>query len=412
MTGSSMQSAAVLWHVNELSGEPIALGGVGLFRIVPILVFSLIAGAAADAFNRRRLMFFTQIGMASLAALLGWLTLRGLDSIGLIYLIIAISSAISAFDLPARQSLVPNLVPQDALTNAFSLNSIAFQFGSIVGPTIGGIILAEAGIAYAYLINAISFLAVIVALILMGPVPQERKNIFRKSIGSQSISSHLSKSDSDTLMTAVKQGLNFVLHEPIILSSMLLDFFATFFSSATFLLPIFAKDILAAGVKGYGWLVAAPSFGAGFIALVLSFRKTIQRQGPVLLTAVAGFGLATIVFGLSRSFWLTFFALAMTGVTDCVSAIIRNTIRQIQTPDHLRGRMTSVNQIFFMGGPQLGELEAGLVGQWLGVPFAVVSGGIGCLLALAWITIRFPQLRRYQGNETIVAGRVVVYPKD
>jgi MFS family permease len=213
-------------------------------------------------------------------------------------------------------------------------------------------------------------------------------------------------------MTAVKKGLNFVLHEPIILSSMLLDFFATFFSSATFLLPIFAKDILAVGVKGYGWLVAASSFGAGFTALVLAFRKTIQRQGPVLLTAVAGFGLATIVFGLSRSFWLTFFALAMTGVTDCVSTIIRNTIRQIQTPDHLRGRMTSVNQIFFMGGPQLGELEAGLVGQWLGVPFAVVSGDVGCLLALVWITIRFPQLHQYKGPGTIVAGRVVIYIND
>ena len=404
MTGTSMQSAAVLWHVNELSGIPIALGGVGLVRILPILVLSLFAGAAVDAFNRRHLILITQTCMALLAALLGWVTLRGLDSIWLIYVIIAASSAISAFDLPARQSLVPNLVPRDVLTNAFSLTSIASQFGLIVGPAIGGIILAEAGIAYSYFINAISFLAVIAALIFMGPVPQKRQDILLKSMGSRSMSSHRSKQNTTTLMTAVKQGLSFVRHEPIILSSMLLDFFATFFSSATFLLPIFAKEILAVGVKGYGLLIAAPAFGAGIIAIIFSFRKIIRRQGPVLLIAVSGFGLSTILFGFSRSFWLTFFALVMTGVTDSVSAIIRSTMRQLQTPDHLRGRMTSVNQIFFRGGPQLGELEAGIIGQWLGVPFAVVSGGIGCLLAAAWIAIRFPQLRHYQGSESRATG--------
>ncbi len=154
------------------------------------------------------------------------------------------------------------------------------------------------------------------------------------------------------------------------------------------------------GVRGYGWLVAAPSIGAGIVAVRISMRKELKHQGPVLLCAVGIFGLVTIGFGLARAFWLTFLSLAFTGAADAVSTILRNTIRQLETPDHLRCRMTSVNQIFFMGGPQLGELEAGLVGQGFGAPFAVVSGGVGCLLALGIITLRFPELRRYSGVET------------
>ena len=199
------------------------------------------------------------------------------------------------------------------------------------------------------------------------------------------------------------EGIRFIRRQPIVLSSMLLDFFATFFSSATALLPIFAKDILHVGPVGYGWLVSAPSVGAVSAAVVLSFVRQIRQQGRVLLQAVTIFGLATVVFGISRNFWLTFGALALTGASDNVSAIIRNTIRQLQTPDHLRGRMVSVNQIFFMGGPQLGELEAGLLAQWLGAPFSVVSGGVGCLIAVLWVVRRWPQLRRYSGDEAQVA---------
>jgi MFS family permease len=185
---------------------------------------------------------------------------------------------------------------------------------------------------------------------------------------------------------------------------MLLDFFATFFSSATALLPIFAREILGVGAIGYGWLVAAPAIGAGAAAMVVVTRRQIPSQGRTLLVAVTGFGLATIVFGLSRSFWLTFAALALTGVTDGISTIIRNTIRQLRTPDNLRGRMTSVNQLFFMGGPQLGELEAGLVAQLWGAPLSVLTGGIGCLLAVIWVRLRYPQLIHYKGTEPVLAG--------
>jgi len=396
IVGNRMQFAAVLWHINTINGEAIALGGLGLVRILPILIFSLLAGVVADVVNRRRLMLLTQGVLALMSLFLGWLTLRGIESLWAIYAIMAASAAVSAFDLPARQSLVPNLVPRHNLTNAFSMNAIAFQFGSIVGPALAGLVLANTNMAYAYFINALSYIAVIVALIRMGPVEQE--TVDRGTI------------TQGRFLRSIAEGLRFVVGQPIIFSSMLLDFFATFFSSATYLLPIFATDILHVDAVGYGWLLAAPAVGAGLVSLVLAFYRTIRRQGVVLLISVAGFGIATVVFGVSRTFWLTFTALAFTGVTDGISVIIRNTVRQLQTPDNLRGRMTSVNQMFFRGGPQLGEMEAGIVGQLFGAPLAVISGGIACLIAVAALALRYPELRNFQGDEPIQAGKSAVQP--
>jgi MFS family permease len=401
IAGNQMQTAAVLWHVNELTDEPIFLGGVGLVRLIPLLVFSLIAGATADVVNRRRLMLITQSIIAVLSTLLGTLTFLGLDSIPVLYIIISLSSAFWAFDNPARQSLIPNLVPRETLTNAFSLASIAGKFGAIAGPALGGLVLARWGIAYAYFLNAVSFLAVIVALLLMGSVEQavdERVSELKDILNLPS------------MLTSVQDGFRFVLNQPVILSSMLLDGFAMVFGSVTALLPIYTKEILGVGAQGYGILLAAPSIGAATVAVILSFVKQIYHQGRVLLLAVGAFGLSAMVFGLSRSFTLTFIALALTGLTDTVSQIIRNTIRQLQTPDHLRGRTVSINQLFFAGGPEMGQLEAGLMAQLFGPVVAVVSGSIGVLLAAGGIAIRFPELRRYQGDEAFVAGTTQVEP--
>ncbi len=185
---------------------------------------------------------------------------------------------------------------------------------------------------------------------------------------------------------------------------MLLDFLATFFSSANTLLPFIAQDILKVGPVEYGWLAGSQSLGGVIAGLVLSQKSNLTRQGRMLLGAVGIFGLATILFGISRSYLLTFIALAVIGGSDAVSTVLRNTIRQLQTPDHIRGRMVSINQIFFMGGPQLGEIEAGLVAQAFGVVAAVVSGGIGCLAAVMWVGWRWPQLRRFNGDEPVLAG--------
>jgi MFS family permease len=207
-------------------------------------------------------------------------------------------------------------------------------------------------------------------------------------------------SREDVSWRAALEGLRFVFRSPLIRSTMLLDFFATFFSSATALLPIFAQDILQVGATGYGWLYAAPAAGAVLTsAVMVPMTDRIKRRGPTMLWAVAGYGLATIVFGLSRSFWLSFACLALTGATDIVSLIIRNIVRQLETPDRLRGRMTGVNMVFFRGGPQLGELEAGVLANWLGPVFSVVSGGVGCLVAVVWVAAKTPALRHY-GTET------------
>jgi MFS family permease len=389
ITGSQMQLWALFWQIRTLTDQPIALGAVGLARILPVIVFSLIGGAVADVLNRRRILFITQTGMALAALTLGWLSLAGNIDLWHIYLLTALQAVCMAFDGPSRQSLVPNLVPSKDLPNAFSLNSIALQTGSIIGPALSGIIIAAGGLPYIYIINAISFLAVIVALFLMGPVEQQKSNTSRN--GAISIS-------------AIVEGVRFILKQPLILSTMIMDFFATFFASANTLMPIIAIDVLHVGAVAYGWLSAAQAIGAMAAALVISQRHEIRRQGMVFLLAVVVFGLATIIFGAARSFLLAIFALIIIGAADTVSTIIRNTIRQLSTPDYIRGRMTSINQIFFQGGPQLGEVEAGLVAQLFGAPIAVISGGVGCILAVIWISRRWPQLRKYNGDEPVIAG--------
>ena len=384
-----MQLWALFWHIRTITDQPIALGAVGLARILPVIVFSLIGGAVADVLNRRRILFLTQSGMALVAFALGWLTLAGHIDLWHIYLLTALQAVAQAFDGPARQALVPNLVPIGDLPNAFSLNSIANQTGSIIGPAVSGFIIAAGGLPYVYIINAVSFLAVIVALIMMGPVEQHKLSTSRNGVIS---------------FSAIAEGVRFILKQPLILSTMILDFFATFFASANTLMPIIAVDVLHVGAVAYGWLSAAQAMGAMVVAVVISQMHEIRRQGMVFMLAVVVFGLATIAFGATRIFLIAMFALIIVGAADTVSTIIRNTIRQLATPDYIRGRMTSVNQIFFQGGPQLGEVEAGLAAQLLGAPFAVISGGVGCILAVIWIARRWPQIRKYNGDEPVVAG--------
>ena len=204
-------------------------------------------------------------------------------------------------------------------------------------------------------------------------------------------------------LAAMKTGFRFIFNRPLILSSMLLDFIATFFASANTMMPIVARDILKVGEVGYGFLSSAQSVGSVLAGLVISQVHHLRRQGPLFLGAVVIFGATAIVFGISHTFLLAMAALVCMGAGDAVSTIIRNTIRQLQTPDHIRGRMTSINQIFFQGGPQLGEVEAGIVAQLWGVPFAIISGGIGCIVGVSLIVLKWPQLPHYNGDEPMPA---------
>jgi MFS family permease len=386
-SGSMMQTAAILWHVSLLAPpghKGLALGTVGLVRFLPIVIFSMVSGVVADVYDRRKVMLITQGLMGVGAAALGLLAWSGVQTVWPIYLLAGLTGIAGTFDGPARQSLIPNLVPRADLPNAISLNTIMFQIASVIGGPAFGIAMAVGGIALAYWLNALSFLCVIVALLMMRDV-QGRGT--RDGAGTSQTMS----------LDAAMEGLRFVFSRPLIRSSMLLDFFATFFASANTLLPIFAQDILVVGAHGYGWLYAAQSVGA-LVASAAMVRviDRVERRGLVLLWSVAAFGLATLAFGLTKSFWLMFACLALTGAADTVSMVFRNVIRQMETPDHMRGRMVGVNMVFFMGGPQLGELEAGLVANWLGAPFSVVSGGVGCLMATGWLAARTPELRAYR----------------
>jgi MFS family permease len=198
-------------------------------------------------------------------------------------------------------------------------------------------------------------------------------------------------------LSSIKEGVQFIVSQPIILSSMMLDFIATFFSSANTLMPFIARDILHVGEVTYGWLVAAESMGGVFVGLLMSQRSNIRRQGELLMAAVVMYGSATVMLGLSRTVALAMLALIGVGAADGVSTILRNTIRQLQTPDYIRGRMVAINQVFFMGGPQLGEIEAGAAAQVLGIPGAIITGGIGCIVGVALVALRWPQLLRYHG---------------
>jgi MFS family permease len=407
-TGSQMQSVAINWHVYLLTRSPLALGFVGLSRVIPIVVFSLWGGLLADRLDRRKLMIVTQSFMTAVAALLAFLTFTHRESLWLLYAMTACSSGAGAFDAPARQSLIPRLVPDEDLPGALSLNFAVFQAGMIAGPALAGWVIAgdalvpgasgpsghgvsghtvgsTQGLAWIYLVNAASFLAVIYALATM------------RTSGAPTAAAAAGRRAAADL----REGLAFVFRTPLIVWTMGVDFLATFFAGAMSLLPIFADQVLKVGATGYGFLVSAPAIGALVGSLIISLRPLPPRQGRVFLWAVAAYGIATVVFGLSRSFPLTVLALAATGTADAISTVIRQTIRQLSTPDALRGRMTSVNMIFFMGGPQLGELEAGWLASRfasaaLGVTVSVVSGGVATILVALAVAGLAPVIRNYQ----------------
>ncbi len=403
--GGQMQVVALNWHVYLLTHSALALGFVGLTRVVPIIVFSLIGGVVADRRDRRLVMLAAQTAMTLVALALAGLTFLGHDRLFALYALNALQASAAAFDNPARQSLIPRLVPTAELPGALSLNLTAFHVAMIGGPALAGLLIAGGGaallptpatlaaahasattgyLAWIYLLNALSFLGVIVTLVRL------------RTSGKVEAESVAAESALDSL----REGLRFVFTTPVMVWTTALDFFATFFSGAMSLLPIVADQVLHVGPAGYGWLVSAPAAGALIGSIYTSLRPLPRRQGVVLLASVAFYGVATVVFGLSRTYWLTLLALAATGLADLVSTVIRQTLRQLITPDRLRGRMTSVNMIFFMGGPQLGEMEAGLMASMfasaaVGVTVSIVSGGVATIVCAAAIAVASPLVRRW-----------------
>lgn len=378
-----MLIVAVNWQIYIITGSAVALGVIGLARFIPIVIFSLLGGSFADVHNRKTIQIFSQIGVGILAAILAFTTIMGTVNPVIIYVVTILSAICTSFNMPSRQAFVPNLVDREHLPSAMSLNFIMMQTSMIVGPAIGGYLIGITGIGSVYIISTISVIAVIlsIALIKTSGEPINTGIKAKVSIG------------------AMIEGLKFVRSKTMIWSTMILDFFSTLFASATVILPIFAVQVLDVGPQGLGLLYAAPSVGAVTAGFLMANMGTLKRQGMILLVSVAVFAFATLGFGLSKNFTLSLVFLAFVGAGDSVSSIIRNVIRQLETPDYIRGRMTSINMIFFMGGPQLGEFEAGLLAAALGGPASVVIGGIGTLIVVGLVTVFIPAVRHYQNHE-------------
>jgi MFS family permease len=375
--GSQMQMVALNWQIYVLTHSAVALGIIGLVRVIPILIFSLFGGIVADRYNRKLVMMCTQISLLIFSVVLTLATFLNHITPFIIYTMTALATIALAFDTPSRQALIPNLVKKENLQNALTLNSIMYQVSTVVGPTIAGILIGKLGIGYIYGFNALSFLAVLIAVIFI----QTSGEI----IGEKAAFS----------VNGILEGIQFIRSRTIIWSTMLLDFFGTFFASATALLPIFAKDILRVGPEGLGLLYASPAIGAIIAGVTLAHFHFLRKEGKVILLSVAVYALGTIIFGLSHNFILSSFGLLLVGLGDNISTIIRNTIRQLTTPDSIRGRMTSINMIFFAGGPQLGEFEAGILASLAGAPFSVVFGGVMTLLVIVGMGIKIPKLRNF-----------------
>lgn len=377
LIGSVVQAWAISYHVYVLTNNSLYVGLLGLVRVVPLIVFSLVGGVVADQLDRRRVMLLTQSSMAIFALVLFLLTQAHAESLFLLYLLVALASIARALDGPSRQSLVVNLVPSHDLPNALSINGIAWRLSDVTGPVILGALVSVKSIAgmnslaLCYLLNFISFFAVIYAILKLHPRPPQVEESQRVKSFRQVIS-------------FIKDGLIFIRHAEVLRSAMWIDFWATLLSGAEALLPAFALKILNAGPQGYGILASSSATGALIAALVLAVSRTVVKQGRWVIWMIFSYGLCTALFGLAPNLWTACFFLACTGASDMVSTVLRQTIRQLATPDAMRGRMNATSSLFHISGPQLGDFEAGAVAARLGERASVVIGGLGAILVAAW----------------------------
>ena len=409
LTGRQMLAVAVEWEIYRRTHSATALGLVGLVFAVPIVGLSLPAGHLADRISRKHIITVSQIltTLTSVAlALVSWQHLRipqmsilrasndGLSaiagvferhqpafhfddaSIPLIYLLLFLGAIVRTFSWAARASFFPTLVPRDAFSNAVTWNNSAFQIASVVGPAISGFLVAQIGFPIVYMIDAIT---AFLFFLLVLPIPRAKQARERVE---------------QSTWRSLLAGMKFVFSKKVILATITLDLFAVLLGGATALLPIFADQILRCGPIGLGWMRAAPAIGAFAMALTVAFLRPMRQAGKMLLWCVSGFGVATIVFGLSKALWLSLLMLFLAGALDSVSVIIRGSIVQLITPDEMRGRVSSVNNIFIGTSNEFGALESGLTAALFGPVISVVGGGIGTILVVIGAALRWPDIRK------------------
>ncbi|HEX4631712.1 MAG TPA: MFS transporter [Chthoniobacterales bacterium] len=405
--GRLMFIVAVEWEMYARTHSATALGLVGLVIALPVVVLSLPAGHIADRFPRKRIVLVTQALSAVCSLTLAFVSFNHFRipesgflragnhflfsvasvferhtyfhfddlSIPLIYLILLISAMGRTFGWAARSSYFPQLVPREVFANAVTWNSSVFQIGSVIGPAIGGLLIVRAGFPFIYALDAacaFSFFLLVLPIRSSDRGSSTERNAWR----------------------SLKEGIRFILHKQVVLATITLDMFAVFLGGATALLPIFADQILHCGPIGLGWMRAAPGIGAFIMALLIAYLPPMKNAGKTLLWCVVGFGLATIVFGLSHYLWLSLTMLFLTGVFDSVSVVIRHTLLQLVTPDSMRGRISAVNNIFIGTSNELGALESGLTAALFGPVLSVVGGGIGTILVVLGVCWKWPETRK------------------
>jgi len=374
--GFQMLSVAVGWQIYEVTGRAFDLGLIGLAQFVPSFLLALPAGHVADQFERRRIVRYgLMVELLAIAVLAALSLLHSVHEAGVLALVFIIGVA-KSFEFPSLQSMLPALVPAPILPRAMAASSSAGQAATILGPALGGL-LYVAGPGVVYVLAGVLYL---VAVVMMGLLRYEQAPPRREPA---------------TLKT-VFAGVHFIRHRPDVLGVISLDLFAVLLGGATALLPIFAKDILHTGPWGMGLLRAAPAAGALLMSIWLARHSMQRRVGPIMFAAVAGFGLATLVFAVSKLLWLSLIALFALGAFDMVSVVIRNSLVQLDTPDDMRGRVNAVNAIFINTSNQLGEFESGMLAAWVGAVNATLIGGVGTLIVVGLWIYMFPTLRRRQ----------------
>lgn len=373
----SLLQAVMAWQVYQLTGSPLSLGLLGLARFIPALGVSLIGGTVADTYDRRRVMLAAQVVPLSCGSLLAVATFGEWITPGLIYGLVVLIGLASAFEAPARTALLPALVRPETFANAVTVNNIFQKLGSVTGPTFAGLLLAVAGIAPAY--------AVYCGALLLGMAPIFLLRYQGVPAGSRRVS-----------LQAIREGVSFVRRHQVLLGSMSLDMFAVIFGGAQALLPVYASDILQAGELGYGLLNSSLQVGAFLMSFVLVLRPPVRRTGRALVWTVVAYGLLTMAFGLSRDLYLSLLLYTLIGAADQVSVVMRQTTIQMATPDELRGRVSSVHQVFVQASGQIGAMESGFVAALTSATFAVVSGGAGAIAVAGIIGWRMPRLYRYE----------------
>ena len=374
--GTQMHAVAIAWQVYDITGSAALLGVLGLVRAIALISMSLIGGMVVDSRDRRKVMLITQSILVSMSLSLAITTYFDIVNVFVLYVVAAAAAITSSFDQPARQAILPALVPKDKLTSAMSLNILSANVGMMAGPALGGVAIFTVGVAGTYLLDSLTFLGTIFALLVM---KTEFKTPAVRLRG----------------IPAIREGLQFIKVTPVIYGVMLIDFSATLLGSMIGLAPVFA-DLVFDNPRGLGLLYSAPALGSVIGAATMSMLPQAKKPGKVIVAAVCAYGGFLVLFGLSPSLWFALACLVGAGMSDAVSMTMRHTVRLLATPDALRGRVAATHSAFSAGGPRLGEFQAGMTASLIGPQAAMMAGGTGVILAAIGISQLIPAVRNYE----------------